>query len=107
VTDQIPPQPSLFEQHAQTILTSIILAAIVGSGALLITLHNDVQIMRTQLAYVNEQLKIGVDDRFRGSDWRREKERLDERFLNLLQRVERLEASHADGNHRLLPNERR
>jgi hypothetical protein len=104
VTD--PTQPSLFEQHAQTILTSIILAAIVGSGALLITLHNDVQIMRTQLAFVNEQLKQGVDDRFRGTDWRREKERLDERFQNLLQRVERLESSHSDGNHRLLPKAR-
>ena len=106
MTDQIPPQPSLFEQHAQTILTSIILAALVGAGALLVTLHNDVQVMKAQLTFVNDQIKQGVDDRFRGADWRREKERLDERFLNLLKRVERLESSHSDGNHRLLPNAR-
>ena len=97
-------KPSLFEQHAQTILTAIILAAIVGSGGLLMGLHNDVQVMKAQLNYVNEQLKSGVDDRFRGSDWRREKERLDERFINLMNRVERLEDAHQGGVHRMLPN---
>ena len=101
-----PTQPSLFEQHAQTILTSIILAAIVGSGALLVGLHNDVQVMKAQLNFVNQQLKDGVDDRFRGSDWRREKERLDERHLQILQRIDKLEAAHSDGKHRLLPNAR-
>ena len=100
MTVDTPPKATLFEQHAQTILTSVILAAVIGAGALLVNLQNDVQVMKAQLSFVNEQLKQGVDDRFRGSDWRREKERLDERFSNLLQRVERIESVHADGDHR-------
>ena len=91
---EIQPKVSLFEQHAQTILTSIILAALLGSGGLLVALHNDVQVMMEQIRFVNEQIKQGVDDRFRGADWRREKERLDERFNNLMNRVEKLEEEH-------------
>jgi len=93
----------MFEQHAQTILGMIVLAAIVGSGSLLVGLHNDVQVMKTQLNFVNEQIKAGVDDRFRGADWRREKERLDERFIQLMNRVEKLEEAHQGGVHRMLP----
>ena len=93
------PKLTLFEQHAQTILTSIILAALLGSAGLLIALHNDVQVMKAQISFVNEQLKSGVDDRFRGSDWRREKERLDDRYQALLQRVEKLEDDHRGFMH--------
>lgn len=96
-------KPSLFEQHAQTILGMVILSAVVGAASLLLGLHNDVQVMKKQLEFVNDQIKSGVDDRFRGADWRREKERLDERFSNLMNRVERLEESHQSGLHRLLP----
>ena len=106
MTADTPPKATLFEQHAQTILTSVILAAVIGAGALLVNLQNDVQVMKAQLSFVNDQLKQGVDDRFRGSDWRREKERLDERHLQILQRIDKLEAAHSDGNHRLLPNAR-
>jgi hypothetical protein len=106
MTVDTPPKATLFEQHAQTILTSVILAAVIGAGALLVNLQNDVQVMKTQLSFVNDQLKQGVDDRFRGSDWRREKERLDERHLQLLQRIDRLEEAHTNGNHRPLLNAR-
>jgi hypothetical protein len=87
-------QKSLFEQHAQTLLTSVILAAVVGAGALLMTLYNDVQVMKTQLNYLQEQLKVGVDDRFRGADWRREERVLNDRFERIERRVERLEGIH-------------
>jgi hypothetical protein len=87
-------QKSIFEQHAQTLLTSVVLAAVVGAGALLVTLHNDVQVMKAQLTYLQDQLKTGVDDRFRGADWRREERVLNDRFERIERRVEKLEGIH-------------
>ena len=94
---------SLFEQHAQTILGMIVLAAIVGSGSLLLALHNDVQVMKTQLNFVNDQIKQGVDDRFRGADWRRESLLIEKHFEEHERRLQKLEDAHQGGVHRMLP----
>lgn len=91
---------SLWEQHAQTILTAVVLSLLLGSGGLLLSLREDVQVLKTQITFLNETIKSGVDDRFRGSDWRREKERLDDRWAGMVKRVEALEERHyMDNRH--------
>lgn len=93
-------KPNLWEQHAQTILTAVILSMLLGAGGLLLALREDVQVLKTTVSYLNQQIQSGVDDRFRGADWRREKERLDDRFIELRKRVEDLESAHRNNNHK-------
>ena len=97
-------KPSLFEQHAQTILTATVLALLLGSGGVLLALREDVSVLKSQVNFMNNQIQQGVDDRFRGADWRREKERLDERHRQIELRMDKIEEAHQGGFHRMLPN---
>ena len=83
-------KPSLWEQHAQSITAAITLAVLVGAGALLLSMRDDISSMKTQLQFMTEKLNSAGDDRFRGSDWRREKQSLDERHLQLRSDVQEL-----------------
>jgi hypothetical protein len=90
VTDE-EKKPSLFEQHAQTALAVIATSVLLGSGGLLLGMREDVQVLKRDVQHLADQLKSGVDDRFRGADWRREERVLNDRFQRVEQRLDRLE----------------
>lgn len=93
-------RPSLFEQHAQTILAGIALVAITSAVALLLLLREDVSVLKTTVSHLNAQIQQGVDDRFRGSDWRREERSINERFQRIERRIEKIEEGH---QHKMTP----
>ena len=76
-------KPTLWEQHAQSITAAITLAILIGAGTLLLSMRDDISMMKTELKFMSEKLNNAGDDRFRGADWRREKSILDERFFEL------------------------
>ena len=84
-------KPSLFEQHAQTGLALVATSILLGSGGLLVAMRDDVSVLKRDVQHLSDQLKSGVDDRFRGSDWRREERVINDRFQRIEQRVDRLE----------------
>ena len=84
-------KPSLFEQHAQTGLAVVATTIMLGSGGLLVAMRDDVSVLKRDVQHLTDQIKSGVDDRFRGNDWRREERVIIERFQRLEQRVDRLE----------------
>ena len=77
-----------FERHAQSALTAAAVALLVWSGSTLVELRDRLTKMEERLATLNVQVNTGIDDRFRGTDWRREKQVLDERFTDLKRNVE-------------------
>ena len=77
-------KPSLFEQHAQTVLGAAVLALLVGTGTLMWQMSKDVQ-------YLTISVQNAGDDRFRGADWRREEANLNRRFNDLEERIDRHE----------------
>ena len=87
------------EQHLQTIITAILLALLLWTGNTLLDIKQKVTTLEIQVQVMQAQLQAGVDDRFRGADWRREKEVLEERF----KRIEALLERHVDRE----PNGRR
>jgi len=94
-------KPTMFETHAQTALAVIITTGVVGMVALMLTLRSDVEVMKTQLSYMGEQLRNAGDDRFRGADWRREERAINEHFDEHERRINRLEGLHdLNGNHK-------
>lgn len=74
---------SLIEQHLQTIITAVLLALLLWTGNTLLDIRQKVTTLEVQVQVMQSQLQSGVDDRFRGSDWRREKEILDDRFKRI------------------------
>jgi len=84
-----------FERHAQTAAISICLALLFWGASTLVDIRDRISRFEERLVNLQAQVNQGVDDRFRGQDWRREKERLDERFATLLRRVDKLEENHA------------
>lgn len=83
--------PSLFEQHAQSIVAAVTLAILLGTGTLLVAMRDDIAGMKADMRHMSSQLNQAGDDRFRGADWRREKALLDERFYELRGRVAEME----------------
>jgi hypothetical protein len=84
-------KPSLFEQHAQTVVGATVLALLLGSGGLLVAMREDVQVLKRDVQHLGDTLKSAGDDRFRGADWRREERAITDRFERLELRVEKLE----------------
>jgi hypothetical protein len=84
-------KPSLFEQHAQTGLAVVATTILLGSGGLLVAMREDVSVLKRDVQHLSDNLKTSGDDRFRGADWRREERVINERFLRLEQRVDRME----------------
>lgn len=85
------PNGSVMERHAQTIIVVIITGLLSWVGYSVADMKTTVAEMKIQMSYLQTQMQAGVDDRFRGTDWRREKERLDERAAGYAQRITDLE----------------
>ena len=79
-------QRSLLERHVQTIIVSATIALL--GWVLLTTLEIRDRLSRFEERLLNlqTQVNVGTDDRFRATDWRREKEIIEDRF----NRIERL-----------------
>ena len=95
---------SLFEQHAQSIIAGLTLTILIGTGTLLISMRDDLSTMKAEMKFLSEKLNQAGDDRFRGSDWRREKTILDERFFELRSKVHDMEKRIIEIERRLDKN---
>jgi hypothetical protein len=80
---------SLLERHVQTIIVSATIALL--GWVLLTTLEIRDRLSRFEERLLNLQTQVntGVDDRFRSSEWRREKQIIDERFDRLEKMIDR------------------
>jgi hypothetical protein len=87
---------SILERHAQTIIVAILLALLLWAGATLLTIRDDVTTLKVQVATLQGELRSAGDDRFRGADWRREREIIEQRFT----RIETLLEKHAEQSER-------
>ena len=82
---------SVFERHLQTILVAGTMAILSWVLLSVLDIRDRLTKFEERLSTLHGQVNTGTDDRFRGSDWRVQKERLDERFLNLKNEVAKLE----------------
>jgi hypothetical protein len=89
--DEVETKSSLFERHAQTALAVIATSVLLGSGGLLLGMREDVQVLKRDVQHMSEKLQSAGDDRFRGSDWRREERVITDRFQRIEQRLDRME----------------
>lgn len=87
--DDETPRGSILERHAQTVIVAILLALLLWAGATLLTIRDDVITMKVQVQQVQSELRNAGDDRFRGSDWRREREIIESRFARIELLLER------------------
>ena len=87
---------TVFERHAQTIIVAILLALLLWTGTTMITVRDDVTTLKVQVANLDGQLRSAGDDRFRGSDWRREREIIEQRF----NRIEAILEKHIESMER-------
>jgi hypothetical protein len=83
---------TIIERHAQTIIVAILLALLLWAGSTLLAIRDDVTALKVQVAQMEGQLRSASDDRFRGSDWRREREIIEARFT----RIEALLEKHIE-----------
>jgi hypothetical protein len=90
-------QRSALERHAQTVITAIVLAVLMWVAQSVVDLRDRVIRFEEKITNLQAQVNVGTDDRFRKSDWVREKERLDERFIALKNQVDK----HAERIDRL------
>ena len=82
---------SVLERHVQTILVAGTMALLSWVLLSVLDIRDRLTKFEERLATLHAQVNTGTDDRFRGSDWRIQKERLDERFNNLKKHVDHLE----------------
>lgn len=92
IDDEQSNRGTIIERHAQTIIVAILLALLLWAGATLLTIRDDVTTLKVQVAQMEGQLRNAGDDRFRGSDWRREREIIEARF----NRIEAILEKHAE-----------
>jgi len=71
------------ERHIQTLVTSVTLALLMWTGVTLVDLRDRLARMEEKIITLNSEIQRAQSDRFTMSDWRREKEFLDERFRRL------------------------
>jgi hypothetical protein len=88
MTDEAKPRSGL-EQHIQTVITVVVGALLLWTGSTLVDIKQEVTTLKVQVVMMQGQLQSGIDDRFRGSDWRREKEVLDDRFRRIETEIEK------------------
>jgi hypothetical protein len=89
VEEETAPRSSIIERHTQTIIVAILLALLLWAGATLLTIRDDVIAMKVQVAQMQSDLRNAGDDRFRGTDWRREREIIEQRFGRIEALLER------------------
>ena len=82
---------SVFERHLQTILVAGTMAILSWVLLSVLDIRDRLTKFEERLSTLHAQVNTGTDDRFRGSDWRVQKERLDERFNTLKHEVAKLE----------------
>ena len=82
---------SVLERHVQTILVAGTMAILSWVLLSVLDIRDRLTKFEERLSTLHGQVNTGTDDRFRGSDWRVQKERLDERFLTLKNEVAKLE----------------
>ena len=82
---------SVFERHLQTILVAGTMALLSWVLLSVLDIRDRLTKFEERLSTLHGQVNTGTDDRFRGSDWRVQKERLDERFQALKSNVDKLE----------------
>ena len=82
---------SVLERHVQTILVAGTMALLSWVLLSVLDIRDRLTKFEERLATLHAQVNTGTDDRFRGSDWRIQKERLDERFQALKKQVDHLE----------------
>ena len=80
---------SALERHAQTVITAVVLAVLMWVAQSVVDLRDRVIRFEEKITNLQAQVNVGTDDRFRKSDWLREKERLDERFSALKNQVDK------------------
>ena len=81
---------SVIERHIQTILVAGTMAILSWVLLSVLDIRDRITKFEERLVGVQAQVNQGTDDRFRGSDWRIQKERLDERFFELKEKVIKL-----------------
>jgi hypothetical protein len=91
IDDQSERGP-IIERHAQTIVVAILLALLLWAGSTLLAIRDDVTALKVQVAQMEGQMRNAGDDRFRGADWRREREIIEQRF----NRIETLLEKHVE-----------
>jgi len=89
--EEIDDKKSVLERHVQTILVAGTMALLSWVLLSVLDIRDRLTKFEERLATLHAQVNTGTDDRFRGSDWRIQKERLDERFHVLTTQVGRLE----------------
>jgi hypothetical protein len=94
--DEQSPRSTVIERHAQTIIVAILLALLLGTGGTLLGIRDDVTRLNVKMTNVETQLQNAGDDRFRGADWRREREIIEQRF----NRIEVLLEKHTEDYNR-------
>jgi hypothetical protein len=96
VNEDTQDKQSVFERHAQTIIALGVLGLVVWAGTTLLTIRDDVTTLKIQVNVLQTQLNNAGDDRFRGADWRREREIIESRF----NRIEALLEKHTEDYNR-------
>ena len=80
------------EKHVQTVIVAVLLALLLWAGNSLLEIKSDVTTLKVQVATLTSEVRSGTDDRFRGTDWRREKQLLDDRFIELRTHVKEIDS---------------
>jgi len=89
VNEDTEQKGTVFERHAQTIIALGVLGLIVWAGNTLLGIRDDVTTLKIQVNVLQTQLQNAGDDRFRGTDWRREREIIEQRFNRIEMLLER------------------
>lgn len=84
VSEDIQDRPKAgIERHIQTLVTSITLALLLWTGVTLVDLRDRLARIEEKQITMNLEVSRAQTDRFTMSDWKREKEILDDRFRRM------------------------
>jgi len=73
-------QGSIIERHVQTIIAAILLALVLWTGNTLIDIKTDVTTLKVTVSQLKDDIRDSAESRFTISDWRREREVIEQRF---------------------------
>ena len=80
---------SILERHIQTIIVSATIALLGWQLLTTLEIRDKLGRFEERLLSLQAQVNSGVDDRFRGTDWRREKEIIEQRFDRIEKMIDR------------------
>ena len=87
--EEVFARRSPLERHIQTIIVAASMAILSWVLLSVLDIRDRLVKFEERLSSVQATVNAGTDDRFRGQDWRIQKERLDERFTELKNRVDK------------------